>query len=154
MQSAQKLCSKQSSGAGSLSIVSSALMGGVVTMGLLMWGMENIFVLIMGGMNLLMVQHTLMELKGFGDFSKFVCPGFAVWSNLLFICILKNVSLGSIIEIKTLTGGVDIEKLCFSKVVGDQPLSGSFGDLLHNLTAVFQPVETLPGHINYMVSGS
>jgi hypothetical protein len=53
-------------------------MGGVVTMGLLMWGMENIFVLIMGGMNLLMVQHTLMELKGFGDFSKFVCPGFVV----------------------------------------------------------------------------
>ena len=78
MQSAQKLCSRQSSGAGSLSIVSSTLMGGVVTMGLLMWGMENIFVLIMGGMNLLMVQHTLMELKGFGDFSKFVCPRFAV----------------------------------------------------------------------------
>ena len=43
MQSAQKSCSKQSSGAGSLSIVSSTLMGGVVTMGLLMWGMENIF---------------------------------------------------------------------------------------------------------------
>ena len=78
MQSAQKSCSKQSSGAGSLSIVSSTLMGGVVTMGLLMWGMENIFVLIMGGMNLLMVQHTLMELKGFGGFSKFVSPGFVV----------------------------------------------------------------------------
>ena len=78
MQSAQKSCSKESSGAGSLSIVSSTLMGGVVTMGLLMWGMENIFVLIMGGMSLLMVQHTLMGLKGFGDFSKFVCPGFAV----------------------------------------------------------------------------
>ena len=43
MQSAQKSCSKQSSGAGSLSIVSSTLMGGVVTMGLLMWGMKNIF---------------------------------------------------------------------------------------------------------------
>jgi len=27
------------------------------------------------------------------------------------------VSLGSIIEIRTLTSGVDIEKLCFSKVV-------------------------------------
>ena len=46
--------------------------------GLVDVGMENIFVLIMGGMNLLMVQHTLMELKGLGDFSKFVCPGFAV----------------------------------------------------------------------------
>ena len=43
MQSAQKSCSKQSSGAGSLSIVSSTLMGGVVIMGLLIWGMENIF---------------------------------------------------------------------------------------------------------------
>ena len=42
MQSAQKSCSKQSSGAGSLSIVSSTLMGGVVTMGLLMWGMLRI----------------------------------------------------------------------------------------------------------------
>ena len=68
MQRAQKSCSKQSTGAGSLSIVSSTLMGGVVTMGLLMWGMENIFVLIMGGMNLLLVQHTLMDLKGFGGF--------------------------------------------------------------------------------------
>ena len=70
-------------------------------------------------------------------------------------CSKQSSGAGSLsIVSSTLMGGVDIEKLCFSKVVGDQPLSGSFGDLLHNLTAVFQPVETLPGHINYMVSGS
>jgi len=58
--------------------VSSIRMGGVVTMGLLMWVMENIFALIMDVMSLLTNRNMLMTLKGFGDSPKLACTGFAV----------------------------------------------------------------------------
>jgi len=90
MQSAQKSCSKQSSGAGSLSIVSSTLMGGVVTMGLLMWGMENIFVLIMGGMNLFNGATHVNGIEGFWGFFKIRLSRFRGMIESTFYLHLKE----------------------------------------------------------------
>jgi hypothetical protein len=76
-------------------------MGGQATTAWVDLGYKNITEFSMALVNLQIKRLTLMESKTSGALLKCASPSSECFQNQLFICILKSVSLGSIIETKT-----------------------------------------------------
>ena len=76
-------------------------MGGKAMTAWLTWVIKSIIGFNMATTNLQIVSPLLTASKTSGASLKCVWPSSEGFLNLLFICILKSVSLGSIIEVKT-----------------------------------------------------
>ena len=76
-------------------------MGGKAMTAWLTWVIKSIIGFNMATTNLQIVSPILTASKTSGASLKCVWPSSEGFLNLLFICILKSVSLGSIIEVKT-----------------------------------------------------